>query len=385
MQESVKYRIVVQGIEEDIRSGKYAGRALPSEAQLVKRFGVGRKTVQRAILELQHLGLVVRQQGKGTFLTRQGKSATGLLGLLMPDSWHSPIFQSLSRELARIGQDAGYTFLFGEAAEGNVDSVAEQTCRFAREFASRRVEGVIFRPMVDERCIDANIEVADIIRSAGIPIVLIDSDILPSSKRSDFDVVGINNIVAGQSIAKHLIATGRRRIAFLMDASPLGISFNLRSRLFGLSGEIISSGGKWDKCNIYPVKADDVAGLKRLLRKKFRPDAIVCANDVVAVRLLHTLQSIGIRVPEDIAVMGCDDIEGGRVVSPTLSTIHQPVDKIAELAFGTLQRRIRGDDLPPCEIFVDAPVVVRKSTMGATEAANAGKKTRKSGRERKKS
>ena len=205
MQESVKYRMVVQGIEEDIRSGKYTGRALPSEAQLVRRFGVGRKTVQRAILELQHLGLVVRQQGKGTFLTRQGKSVTGLLGLLMPDSWHSPIFQSLSRELARIGQDAGYTFLFGEAAEGNVDSVAEQTCRFAREFASRRVEGVIFRPMVDERCVDANIEVTDIIRSAGIPIVLVDSDILPSSKRSDFDVVGINIFVVGCVLAIYAV------------------------------------------------------------------------------------------------------------------------------------------------------------------------------------
>jgi DNA-binding LacI/PurR family transcriptional regulator len=101
--------------------------------------------------------------------------------------------------------------------------------------------------------------------------------------------------------------------------------------------------------------------------------------------LLHTLQSIGVRVPEDIAVMGCDDIESGRVVSPALSTIHQPVDKIAELAFGTLQRRIRGDNLPPCEILVDAPVVVRKSTLGTNESAHSGKRTCKCGNERKKS
>ena len=104
MQGSAKYRIVLQGIEEDIRSGKYTGRALPSEAQLVRRFGVGRKTVQRAILELQHLGLVVRQQGKGTFLTRQGKSATGLLPAELkiciftrsPSALSVLLFQSLS-------------------------------------------------------------------------------------------------------------------------------------------------------------------------------------------------------------------------------------------------------------------------------------------------
>ncbi len=75
----------------------------------------------------------------------------------------------------------------------------------------------------------------------------------------------------------------------------------------------------------------------------------------------------------------------GRVVSPALSTIHQPVGKIAELAFGTLQRRIRGDNLPPCEILVDAPVVVRKSTLGTNESAHSGKRTCKCGNERKKS
>ena len=103
--------------------------------------------------------------------------------------------------------------------------------------------------------------------------------------------------------------------------------------------------------------------MKRILGRSFRPDAIVCANDEVAIRLMHTLQLIGIRVPEDIAVIGCDDIESGRMAKPSLSTIHQPVAKIAELAFATLQKRIQGDSLPPCEIFVEAPLMERESTL----------------------
>ena len=197
MADETKYKVVAKSLENDIRAGKYAGRSLPSEAQLVRQFGVGRKTVQRAILELQHLGLVVRRQGKGTFLSNLGKRTTGLLGLLIPDASSATIFQSFSREIARVGQNAGYTFLFGEAAVGDADSVALQTRKFARDFAARHVEGVIFRPLVDEGYEKVNLEIAGIFKKVGIPLVLIDSDIVSSPKRSEFDIVGINNIVAG--------------------------------------------------------------------------------------------------------------------------------------------------------------------------------------------
>ena len=290
----VKYKSVLIKLEEEIRSGKYAKSTLPSEAQLVKRFCVGRKTVQRAILELQHRGLVVRHQGRGTFLTKQGKKSTGLLGLLVPESSYSTMFHTLVRELARVGQSAGYTFLFGCASEGDAQAIIEQTYKFAKEFVEHRVEGVIFRPLVDERSIDVNLNVIKIIRDAGIPIVLIDSDVVASPLRSDFDIVGINNIVAGQRIARHLLEQGRKQIAFIMDASPLGLSINLRTRLFGLTGEIIAAGAKWDKQHLFITGADEVNKIKRILGRSFRPDAIVCANDEVAIRLMHTLQLIGI-------------------------------------------------------------------------------------------
>ena len=365
MADETKYKVVAKSLENDIRAGKYAGRSLPSEAQLVRQFGVGRKTVQRAILELQYQGLVVRRQGKGTFLSNLGKRTTGLLGLLIPDASSATIFQSFSREIARIGQNAGYTFLFGEAAVGDAESVVSQTRGFAHEFASHHVEGVIFRPLVDESYEKVNLEIAGIFEQVGIPLVLIDSDLVSPPKRSAFDVVEINNIAAEQRIADHLLGLGRRRIAFLMDDSPMGISINLRSRLFGLASAVMAAGVEWNPKHVLTVRADDVLGVRRAIGRRYTPDAIVCASDIVAVRLMQTLSKLGRRVPDDIAVIGFDDMEEARFSNPALTTIHQPVDQIAEQAFRALMRRIRGDGLPPCEILVEAPLIVRKSTLGS--------------------
>ena len=363
MVDEIKYRRIAAQLESEIRSGKYATRALPSEMQLVRRFGVGRKTVQRAMLELQYRGIVTRMHGKGTFLTERGANLTGLLGLLIPNAASQLFFQSFAREVARVGQEKGYTFLYGEAAAGDAESVALQTRRFAREFAARRVEGVIFRPILGARYTCVNEEVVDVFRKAGVPVVLVDSDIVAPPLRSGFDVVGINNVLAGRRIADYLMGIGRRRIAFLINDVPEGISVNLRNRLFGLSGAVSSAGARWSANHVIRLEPDDVNGFRRVFKRKFIPDAIVCVCDDVALKLMPTLTAIGKRVPEDVAVAGFDDIDGARLSVPSLTTIHQPIARIAECAFEALQYRMgRLEGMPPREILLDAPLIERDST-----------------------
>ena len=365
MIDEIKYRKIAAHLESEIRSGKYATRVLPSEMQLVRRFGVGRKTVQRAMLELQYRGIVTRMHGKGTFLTKRGETLTGLLGLLIPNAASQSFFQSFAREIAKVGQEKGYTFLYGEAAAGDAESVALQTRRFAREFAARRVEGVIFRPIIDERYTCVNEEVVDVFRKAGVPVVLVDSDIVAPPLRSGFDVVGINNVLSGRRIANYLMGIGRRRIAFLINDEPIGISVNLRNRLFGLSGAVSSAGARWSANHVIRLEPDDVNGFRRMFKRKFIPDAIVCVCDDVALKLMQTLTAIGKRVPEDVAVVGVDDIDNARLSVPSLTTIHQPIAQMAECAFDALQYRMsRPDGIPPREILLDAPLVERGSTGG---------------------
>ena len=101
--------------------------------------------------------------------------------------------------------------------------------------------------------------------------------------------------------------------------------------------------------------------MRRFLAAK-RPDAIACYNDRQAVVLMKTLAELGVGVPDDILVAGFDDVNFARLATPLLTTVRQPCDELAALAFGMLQERIRDPGRSVRETFLNAPLVVRDST-----------------------
>ena len=170
-----------------------------------------------------------------------------------------------------------------------------------------------------------------------IPVLLIDRDITPF-ERSNHDLVGIDNVSAGYALGKHLIASGAKRIAFLMP--PHSASTNLQ-RMLGVAGAVIESGLNWSDRNILYIPPKDKAALKKALSKKQAPDAIVCHNDATAMML-----------PRSIKVAGFDGLtlQGKR----KFPTIHQPINLLAETAISTLLERIRRPNTPQRQILVNA-------------------------------
>jgi len=136
---------------------------------------------------------------------------------------------------------------------------------------------------------------------------------------------------------------------------------NWGNRLFGLAGELALMGCEGSVRQLDFGPGDEKA-LGTMMRSRARPDAIVCGNDEHAATLIDTLNRIGRRVPDDIAVVGFDDIDVARTMTPPLTTIAQPVKKLAATAFKTLLARIRYPNNDPREILLDAPLVARKST-----------------------
>ncbi|NLF98549.1 MAG: LacI family transcriptional regulator, partial [Lentisphaerae bacterium] len=92
------------------------------------------------------------------------------------------------------------------------------------------------------------------------------------------------------------------------------------------------------------------------------PDAIVCGNDEEAAVLMPTLVALGKRIPDDVAVVGFDDVLCAQLCIPNLTTIHQPVELIAEAALGFLVSRIADAAMPAREVTIDAPLIRRGST-----------------------
>jgi DNA-binding LacI/PurR family transcriptional regulator len=102
----------------------------------------------------------------------------------------------------------------------------------------------------------------------------------------------------------------------------------------------------------------------RLIKRVPRLDAFVCASDLLAIGALRTLRDLGVRVPEDVAVVGWDDIVDGRYCSPSLSTVAPNLPALAEQTLDALIRRIEGDRTPGRNVLVPHELVVRESSGG---------------------
>ena len=361
-----RYQEIARQLREEVASGRYGkeGR-MPSEAQLVRRFGVSRPTVARALRVLADEGLVERRAGSGTFAKSDGHNKTGhgsnILALLIPDLGNTEIFQLICGELASLARVHNYSLVWGGgSAQSKLDpdlslKHAEELCL---QFIERRVSGVFFAPyeLVPEKE-EANRRMAVMLREAGIPVVLLDRDLTPFPARSDFDVVGIDNLAGGWLLGEHLLKLGCRRLHFVarplsaptVDARIAGVHEALRRRR-------IEPASTW----IHIGELDDKAFVRSLLTPP-RADAFVCANDHTAALLLRVLHQRSIRVPEDVRVVGFDDLKFATLVSPSLTTIQQPCRELALTAFRAMLDRQADPTLPACHLSIAPRLIVRDS------------------------
>ena len=352
------YSSLVATLRTDILGGKYrVGQPFPSVRALARSCGCSDATAQRVQDELFRQGLISRKQGRGTFVTGQGASRR--IGLIVPGVACTDFFQPIVSEINQLARQEDYTLLFAEVFSMNREERIRQVRELAAEFIKKRVAGVIYEPLAEPGGKDANEHILGVFKRARIPVVLIDCDIVPFPQRSEYDVVGVNDVEAGAKIAKHLIEVGARRIHFLISRLCPTTFLN---RLYGAEAELVRA-GRFKKGNVLYAEPDDLAALKRHIKKHGRPDAFVCSNDPNAVVFKKTLEAAGLSIPKDVMLTGFADMPMASLMTPTLTTIRQDRNQLGGAAFHRLLERIAKPDLPANEIFFPAPLVVRESTM----------------------
>lgn len=352
--------LIIATLRKEILSGKYlaASNPFPSERGLARRFGVKRSVVAQALQNLSAKGYLVRRRGKGTFLTKSAQRSGGPIGLVVPGVAYSDFFSALVSGVSRCAQKAERTLLFGDISAKDAKARIDQAKRFAETIVRDGVSGVIYQPLEFVGDTEVrNREILSVFADAQVPVVLIDCDFVKPPHRSEYDLVSIDNESAGGCLAEHLLAAGARNVHFLMHADH---SANMYRRVNGVMNAlrmrgVASEGGVID------ARPEDAAAIRRHVRRH-RPDAIICGTDLTAALLKNTLDGLGLRVPDDILLAGFDDTSTARVMTPQLTTIHQPCDLIAETAFDRLLRRLVNPALPSAEILLPAPLVVRASS-----------------------
>ena len=175
--------------------------------------------------------------------------------------------------------------------------------------------------------------------------------------------IGSDNRQGGFDATTHLIERGRRRIAFLGDASEHRPEF--RERYHGYRDALAAAGLELDP-ELHVSILDSLEELgeratEQLLDSGAQFDAVFAASDLLAIGAMHALQSRGLRIPEDVAIVGFDDIAIARSTTPPLTTVHQNTKLAGEVMVDTLVALLRGDDAAHSQLL-PSELVVRGTT-----------------------
>jgi DNA-binding LacI/PurR family transcriptional regulator len=353
-----KYRQVYEDLYTAIKSGIFQpGDRLPSEAELGERYGTSRITVAKAVNELHLQGIVSRRAGSGTHVLSPVTSSGHVFGLLIPDLGRTEIFEPICHGMMQSPLSKPHSLLWGHSMgeASQQEKEAEQLCQ---NYIAQKVSGIFFSPLEFTPAKDVvNKRIVEALERAGIPIVLLDRCYAPYSMRSRHDLVGIDNRRAGFLITQHLVQLGAKRIAFV--ARPHSAA-TVTARIAGYREALFSSGIPLTEDLVRRGDPDDPTFLNHIL-EQCRPDAIVCANDLTAARLMTGLAAKGVSVPDEIRIVGIDDVKYAALLPVPLTTQHQNCSDIGAMAIVTMLQRLQHRDLPVRDIILQTHTVVRKS------------------------
>ncbi|MFN2601308.1 MAG: LacI family DNA-binding transcriptional regulator [Gemmatimonadaceae bacterium] len=254
-------------------------------------------------------------------------SRTNTIGVLLPDLY-GEFFSEVIRGIDIAARRAGYHLIISNSHHDKTE--IESAMRAMRG----RVDGVIIMsPDIDAQALMANLPDAH-------PVVLLNCAI----RGATFDSVNIDNTRGARTIVQHLISHGHERVAIITGA-PRNIDGH--ERLLGYRAALRAASIKRDQR--YEVRGSftedsgyEAAGA--LLEIRPRPTAIFAANDSMAIGALSALREAGIRVPDDMAVAGFDDITIARYLNPPLTSVHVPIAELGERAMAKLITALRDKD-----------------------------------------
>ena len=278
---------------------------------------------------------------------RQGRS--GLIALVLPEL-DVPYFAELTRAVIQQAAAAGYTVVVDQT-DGDPARERDLVTRGNR---AALFDGLIFSPLAL-----GGADLRD--RPSATPVVLLGERVT----HGGLDHVMIDNVGAARLATEHLVALGRRRIAAIGDQRD-ETRQTARLRTQGYREALSAAGLPADPTLVRPTpyfhRADGASAMADLLALDDPPDAVFCFNDLLALGALRTILQAGLRVPQDVALVGFDDIEDGRYSTPSLTTISPDKTQIARHAVDLLLRRLDGDAAPPVELSADYSLAVREST-----------------------
>ena len=279
--------------------------------------------------------------GARSLITRR----TGLFGAVLPDLF-GEFFSEVIRGMDPTAQEAGYHLLLSSSHDNRRD------IELALGAMRGRVDGLIV--------MSPNVPADELAASLpdGVPVVLLNCDV----NGAGYDAIGVDNFGGARDMVRHLRRLGHERIGMVLGVEG---NHDASERLRGYRAALEEAGlpadGRWEAAGDF-TEAGGYRAAAELVRRDPRPTALFCANDSMAVGALSALRDAGLRVPEDVAVAGFDDIPIARYLGPPLTSVHVDVHRLGARAVEMLSYAMtRADGEPPAQELLSTRPVIRRS------------------------
>ena len=298
-----------------------------------------RARVEEALVETGYLPNVLARG------LRAGR--TGTIALLLPDMTN-PFFTTLAQGVETAAREAGVTMFLANSDE---DENEEQ--RLVRVLMQRQVDGLLIVPAGGGA---ASIRLC---KDRGVHVVLVDRR--PAD--SDVDVVRADSETGSLELGRLLVGLGHRHTAVLSGPSSVPTAID---RVSGFRRALVDEGGRPEPLVVFGAFTIEAgqAMATEVMAASPRPTALFALNNFIAIGALHALHELGLRVPEDIAVVGFDDLPEAMVTFPFLTVAAQPAFEEGQRAVAVLLARLADPARPPQEVVLPTRLVVRRSSGG---------------------
>jgi LacI family transcriptional regulator len=282
------------------------------------------------------------------------KKRTHTLGIIVSDN-ANPFFASVVRGIEDVVRQQGYAVILCNADE---DPAKEDL--YLKVLREKQVDGLLLAPSAGIRTSLRKW------KRSGIPLVLIDRRL----KDIRADIALVDNREGARSAVAHLIALGHRRIGIISGPAQV---FTGQERLAGYYEALRAAGIRPDPHLVREGDFRQASGYRlarEFVSKRRRPTGLFVANNLMTIGAMLALKEDGVRIPEELAVVGFDDMEWAPVLTPTLTAVAQPAYTLGTSAAQLLMQRLDNPSRPAQEVILKTHLVVRES-CGAPLARRA--------------
>ena len=357
MSESKTLRIVGE-LKNDIASGKFGriGDRFLTTREICECKHVSLKTAFHILTKLKEDGIlekVGRDYRLASVFTPSGLGEKPLLIGFLATCLESPYFAKLACHAEEFAHSIGASLII---ASSNYDFETE--CERLKMFCRQGVAGILICPWASTP------EQEKFYTELPVPYVMLGRRL----ETVECDAVLVNNQKAAQKTARHLLEQGITEFAYIGQSGKVN-----DQRLFGFRAELAAAGAALPASSIIRVDSQNPEECRKVitgLLKKKRPGrlGLFCYHDLFAIRAIRLCHQLGLRIPEDVAVAGFDDLPAAAETWPPLTSVSYPVQDMARLAFESLYTRIKFGRIGGgvCR-YLDSRLTVRESTRNGNK------------------